>query len=81
VPTTAIETQGALQDVDYHEDALFAVGETTYPFTPKNSFVDGAFEQAYQRFVLNHVDTEAAIMEKLSREKFFQGFEGDEHDG
>ena len=56
-----------------HEDADEDSGYLhAYPFTPKNSFVDGGFEQAYQRFVLNHVDTEA-IREKLSEEKFFRG--------
>jgi len=50
------------------DDPHTSVG--SYPYTPKNSFVDNHFEGSYQRYVFNQTDTEA-ITEKLRQENFF----------
>jgi len=57
------------------DDDLHASGGS-YPYTPKNSFVDNHFEGSYQKYVFNQKDTEA-ITEKLRQENFFPEEEGD----
>ena len=68
---------GVVDDAD-------GLSSTAYPFTPKNSFVDGGGyldDGAYQRFALHRVDdVEAALNEKLSREKFFHDDDDDDDD-
>jgi len=51
----------------HHDDDSHAA---SYPYTPKNSFVDNHFDVSYQKYVFNQRDTEA-ITEKLRQEHFF----------
>ena len=53
-----------------HVDDDSHISGGSYPYTPKNSFVDNHFEGSYQKYVFNQKDTEA-ITEKLRKENFF----------